>query len=90
MIGEIDCREGILYAVEKDRYKNLQEGSEHELSLYLIHTDCLHIRNDINSEVICDRIKAVNVKEEVPLSCSSCPSYGELPSSGRIVRTMTP
>jgi len=35
LLGEIDCREGLLLAVERDIYSNLQEGIEHTVKLFL-------------------------------------------------------
>ena len=34
MIGEIDCREGILLAVERDRYNNLTEGMTQTIRIF--------------------------------------------------------
>jgi hypothetical protein len=35
VIGEIDCREGILVAVEKDRYPTVQDGMKHTISIFI-------------------------------------------------------
>ena len=35
MFGEIDCREGILLAVEKLKYESLEEGTAHVIDIYL-------------------------------------------------------
>ena len=35
IFGEIDCREGILVAVEKLRYKTPQEGAEHTAGIFI-------------------------------------------------------
>lgn len=35
LLGEIDCREGLLLAVEKDIYTNIQEGIEHTVKLFI-------------------------------------------------------
>lgn len=35
LLGEIDCREGLLFAVEKDIYSNIQEGIEHTVKLFI-------------------------------------------------------
>ena len=35
MIGEIDCREGLLVAVERDRYASLVEGMERTIDIFL-------------------------------------------------------
>jgi len=34
IIGEIDCREGILLAVERDKYASIQEGMKHTVSIF--------------------------------------------------------
>ena len=34
LIGEIDCREGILVAVERGKYKNVKEGMEATISIF--------------------------------------------------------
>ena len=38
---EIDCREGILVAVEKDRYKDVNEGIEHVIGIYMARLESL-------------------------------------------------
>ncbi|CAM9501696.1 unnamed protein product, partial [Sphacelaria rigidula] len=35
MFGEIDCREGILLAVEKLRYSTVEKGMEHTASIFI-------------------------------------------------------
>lgn len=35
LFGEIDCREGILLAVEQCKYTNVEEGIEHTLDIYM-------------------------------------------------------
>ncbi|CAN0583478.1 unnamed protein product, partial [Ectocarpus sp. 12 AP-2014] len=35
ILGEIDCREGILVAVEKLRYKTAEEGIEHTVGIFI-------------------------------------------------------
>lgn len=35
LLGEIDCREGLLLATEKCKYETLQEGIDHSVSLYV-------------------------------------------------------
>lgn len=35
MIGEIDCREGLLVAVERDRYASLIEGIEFTVDIFI-------------------------------------------------------
>lgn len=35
MIGEIDCREGLLLAVERDHYTSLKEGMEHTINVFV-------------------------------------------------------
>lgn len=35
IIGEIDCREGLLVAVERDRYASLAEGMERTIDIFL-------------------------------------------------------
>eukprot|EP01114_Cavostelium_apophysatum_P020245 TRINITY_DN673_c0_g1_i1.p1 TRINITY_DN673_c0_g1~~TRINITY_DN673_c0_g1_i1.p1 ORF type:complete len:210 (+),score=50.56 TRINITY_DN673_c0_g1_i1:48-677(+) len=35
MFGEIDCREGLLISVEKCRYKDLDEGAEFSVKIYV-------------------------------------------------------
>jgi hypothetical protein len=35
LIGEIDCREGLLVAVERDRYASLVEGMERTVDIFL-------------------------------------------------------
>ncbi|KAJ0411310.1 hypothetical protein ATCC90586_005719 [Pythium insidiosum] len=35
LIGEIDCREGILQAFEKCKYETLQEGMEHTIDIFM-------------------------------------------------------
>lgn len=35
MFGEIDCREGILVAVERCRYQSLEQGMRHTIRIYL-------------------------------------------------------
>jgi hypothetical protein len=34
-IGEIDCREGILVALERDKYKSLEEGMETVINIFI-------------------------------------------------------
>jgi hypothetical protein len=34
IIGEIDCREGILLAVERDRYSSVQEGMRSTIAIF--------------------------------------------------------
>ena len=35
MIGEIDCREGLLVAVERDRYASIIEGIECTVDVFI-------------------------------------------------------
>ncbi|KAE9353071.1 hypothetical protein PF008_g5162 [Phytophthora fragariae] len=35
LFGEIDCREGILYAVEKCKYESIKEGMERTISIFM-------------------------------------------------------
>ena len=35
MIGEIDCREGLLIAVERDHYASLKEGMERTIDVFI-------------------------------------------------------
>mmetsp|Transcript_86982 Transcript_86982/g.130416 ORF Transcript_86982/g.130416 Transcript_86982/m.130416 type:complete len:837 (-) Transcript_86982:22-2532(-) len=35
LFGEIDCREGILVAIEKCRYETVEEGIEHTIDIYM-------------------------------------------------------
>lgn len=35
VLGEIDCREGILVAVEKLRYETPEEGAEHTIGIFI-------------------------------------------------------
>lgn len=35
VFGEIDCREGILVAVEKMRYASVEEGMEHTVGIFV-------------------------------------------------------
>lgn len=35
ILGEIDCREGILVAVEKLRYETPEEGAEHTIGIFI-------------------------------------------------------
>ena len=35
MIGEIDCREGLLLAVERDHYTTLKEGMERTIDIFV-------------------------------------------------------
>ena len=34
MFGEIDCREGLLLALERDRYASIEEGMEHTIGIF--------------------------------------------------------
>lgn len=34
MMGEIDCREGILIAVERDRYDSVEEGMKSTIDVF--------------------------------------------------------
>lgn len=41
VLGEIDCREGILVAVEKLRYETAEEGAEHTIGIFIeVSFDC--------------------------------------------------
>lgn len=35
LIGEIDCREGLLIAVERDHYASLKEGMERTIDVFV-------------------------------------------------------
>lgn len=35
VLGEIDCREGILVAVEKLRYETPEKGAEHTVGIFI-------------------------------------------------------
>ena len=41
VLGEIDCREGILVAVEKLRYETPEEGAEHTIGIFIEVCTCL-------------------------------------------------
>ena len=45
MFGEIDCREGILEAVEKDRYDSIEEGIEFTIMIFIRALRALRSRN---------------------------------------------
>jgi hypothetical protein len=34
LIGEIDCREGLLVALERDMYRSIEEGMEATLAVF--------------------------------------------------------
>jgi hypothetical protein len=35
-VGEIDCREGLLVALERDKYKSLEEGMETVVNIFVL------------------------------------------------------
>ena len=48
-VGEIDCREGILVAVEKGRYKNIDEGMKTIINIYI--DNLLSLQKEKNLEI---------------------------------------
>ncbi|KAJ1494350.1 hypothetical protein T484DRAFT_1765713, partial [Baffinella frigidus] len=62
MFGEIDCREGILRAVEKTRYTDIEEGLRVTIDFYLSSLDAL-VKKQVSIDFYLSSIDALVKKQ---------------------------